>query len=90
MTGTPSRIGDARRRAAGAKKKLTVAAAASFVAATFLAYLSHSGTSAGSASTRSTASSGQGDLATESDEFGFAPGSIAPSSGTPQVQTHVS
>ena len=87
-----SRIADARRRASGAKQRLGVAAAATFVAAFGLAWASHPGASASSAAVTDTAANDDSFFEAD-DEFGAFDsfGSLAQSGGaTPQVQTHVS
>ena len=95
MAEPQSRIEQARRRAADAKKTLAAAAAAGFVVALGLAYASHPGIAApGAAEQGSDLGRLEGDDS-ELDDFGFAPGSIAPSTGgdfdsAPQAQTHVS
>jgi hypothetical protein len=80
----PSRIEDARRRAARAKKALGTAAAASFLAVAGVASGSHAGAeTTGGTTTDSPAYS--------NDSFDFGSGSIAPSDGAePQVGTSVS
>ena len=87
-----SRIADARRRASGAKQRLGVAAAATFVAAFGLAWTSHPGASSSSAAVTDTAANDDSFLQTDDEFGGFDSfGSVAPSAGaTPQVQTHVS
>jgi hypothetical protein len=87
-----SRIAEARRRAAGAKRRLGIAAAATFVAVLGLAWVSHPGASSSAASVSDTTSD---DSFVEPDDFGgfdsSGSGSVAPSGGAaPQVQTHVS
>jgi hypothetical protein len=93
-----SRIAEARRRAAGAKQRLGVAAVATFVAAFGLAWASHPGSSSSSAALSTTTADDESPLESEGsfesdDDFGGFDsfGSIAPSGGSaPQVQTHVS
>lgn len=79
MEARPSRIEEARRRAAGAKQTAVAAAVAGFLAIALLARASHPGHAA-------THSSGSGSgSSTQSDDdggFSMTPGSIAPSSGS--------
>jgi hypothetical protein len=80
---------EARRRVADAKRTLGVVAAAAFVTAILLAYVSHPGAPA----TRTTGSSrSSGGTVTGGSVFDFGSGgSIAPSQGSPPTaQTHVS
>jgi hypothetical protein len=85
-----TRIEEARRRAAVAKKRLGAVAAASFLAAGVLAYLSHPGSAKGS-STGGSGAATSDDAGIADDQFDFNGGAIGPSSGfAPQVQTHVS
>ncbi len=90
MAGTPSRIEEARARAAGAKRSIGAAAAVGFVTALFLAYVSHPG-----AATTVSARSGDtsGEIEDDDSTFGFVfgQGAIAPSNASvPQAQSHVS
>ena len=92
---TTTRLGRARKRAAGAKRGLAAVTAAGFVAALLLGRESHPGRTssqsgmAGNGSTTTT-------TVTESDDqdqfFGFDSGapSMAPSTAVPQVQSGVS
>jgi hypothetical protein len=84
---SPSRIEDARRRASRAKRALGVGAAAGFLAVAGLAYASHPGASATSATSTDDSTVQVQDDST----FDFGSGSLAPSSGVqPQAQTSVS
>ncbi len=87
-----SRIADARRRVSGAKQRLGIAAAATFVAAFGLAWASHPGASSSSTSVSGSAADDDAFFESDDDFGGFDSfGSIAPSTGAaPQVQTHVS
>ena len=89
MAEAPSRIAEARRRAAGAKQTAVAAAAAGFLAIALLARASHPG-HATSASTGT--SSGSSVRSQDDDGFSLSPGSIAPSGGSPSggAQTGVS
>jgi ferric-dicitrate binding protein FerR (iron transport regulator) len=81
-----SRIELARRRSAGAKRALAVAAAVSFAAALVLARASDPGQAHGA-----TASTDTSSTATTDDGFAFDQGSLAPSStAQPDVQSSVS
>jgi hypothetical protein len=81
----PSRIDDARRRAARAKRALGTAAAAGFLAVAGVAYAGHAGTKATGAGTTDSP------VYSNDDSFDFGSGSIAPSGGSqPQVGTSVS
>lgn len=75
-----SRIADGRRRSADAKRRLGVAAGASFVAAIALAYVSHPG--ATGATTSGDAGVGDGESTRPAASFDFGSGSIAPSGGS--------
>lgn len=80
---------EARRRVADAKRTLGVTAAAGFLTAVLLAYVSHPG----AAATRSGGTSGSnGGTVSGGSVFDFGSGgSIAPSQGSPPTaQTHVS
>lgn len=87
-----SRIAVARRRAARAKQRLGVAAAATFLAAFGLAWASHPGAASSSAGATDTATNDESSSQTDDEFGGFdSLGSVAPSGGaTPQVQSHVS
>ena len=85
---TTTRLAAARRRASLAKRALALGSAFAFAAALLLARESHPGQA-------HIASSGAGasqNSSAESDDDGFTFGtpSVAPSTGTPQAQTHVS
>lgn len=85
MTG---RIAAARQRAANAKRRLGVLAAAGFVATFGLAAASHGGTSS---STDRTAVEQPAATDSETSTFDFGTGDVAPSDGlSPQLQTHTS
>ena len=85
MTG---RIEAARQRAANAKRRLGVFAAAGFVATFGLAAVSHGGTSA---STDTTAVEQPAATDTDTSTFDFGAADVAPSDDVaPQVQTHTS
>jgi hypothetical protein len=80
---------EARRRVADAKRTLGVAAAAGFLAAVLLAYVSHPG-AAGTRNSGGSGSSGETTPGGSLFDFGSG-GSIAPSQGSPPTaQTHVS
>jgi hypothetical protein len=80
-----SRIEDARRRAARAKRALGTAAAAGFLAVGGVAYAGHAGTKATGVGTTDSP------VYANDDNFDFGSGSIAPSGGAqPQVGTGVS
>jgi hypothetical protein len=89
VSGTPSRIEEARRRALGAKQAAVALAAAGFLAILVLARGSHPGQA-------STSSSSSGSSGTESgqessdDGFDFGSGSVASSTAVPQTQSSVS
>ena len=97
MTEGRSRIGDARRRASGAKQIAVGAAGAGFVVALLLARAGHpgqTGSGSGQTSRQATQSSqvqsGQFDDEEEGDDDDGSV-QLAPSSGSSsQVQTHVS
>ncbi len=85
-----TRIEEARSRAAGAKRITVGAAGAGFLVALLLARAGHPGTSSSSSST-TRSSSQQVQSQSESDnglELGTP--SVAPSSGSSVVPTHVS
>ncbi len=85
-----SRIEEARRRSAGAKRKLGVAAVASFLVALVLGYVSHPGSTGASVTSNVGGSGGDGETQPDSD-FDFGTGFIAPSGGgVPSAGTHVS
>lgn len=87
MTG---RIEAARQRAANAKRRLGVLAAAGFVATFGLAAASHGGTST-SVSADTTAVEQPAATDSETSTFDFGTGDLAPSGGlAPQVQTQTS
>jgi len=90
MATSGTRIEEARRRAAVAKKRLGAVAAASFLAAGVLAYISHPGAArASSGGALETATSD--DAGAADDEFEFNSGALGPSTGlAPQVQSHAS
>lgn len=88
-----SRISAAKQRAFDAKQKLAIAAAAAFVTVAWLAWASHPGKSASSASPNQRSFDQDGAFFQSDDDFGGFDsfGGIAPSGGgTPQVQTSVS
>jgi hypothetical protein len=90
MATSGTRIEEARRRAAVAKKRLGAVAAASFLVAGVLAYVSHPGTARGSSDGASEAATSD-EAGIAGDDFEFNSGAIGPSSGlAPQVQTNVS
>jgi hypothetical protein len=83
-----SRIEAAKRRAGGVKRALAILAAASLVVAGALARVTNPGQ--GTRASRATGSSSTStslapESSEDSDDF-----SIAPSTSSPQVQTHVS
>ena len=86
---TGSRIEEARRRAASAKRSIGAAAVAGFLAAVGLAWVSHPGSTSSSGTSAGFESD---DVAPVSDDdLDFGSGSIAPSgSAVPQVQSSVS
>jgi hypothetical protein len=89
VSGAPSRIEEARRRALGAKQAAVALAAAGFLAVLLLARGSHPG----QASTSSSSSGSSGTQAGQESSdggFDFGSGSVAPSTGTPQTQSSVS
>ena len=77
----PSRIEEARQRAAGAKQLAVAAAAAGFLALALLARSSHPGHAA-TASTGSSSGSGSSVQSEDDGGFSLSPGSIAPSGGS--------
>jgi hypothetical protein len=85
---TTTRLAAARRRASLAKRALAIGSAFAFAAALLLARQSHPG----QAHTVSSGTGASQSSSTESEDDGFTFGtpSVAPSTGTPQVQTHVS
>jgi hypothetical protein len=85
----PSRIEEARRRALTAKQAAAALAAAGFLAVLVLARGSHPGQSNASPGTSGSAGTQSGEESSD-DSFEFGSGSVAPSTGTPQVQTSVS
>ena len=86
MTG---RIQAARERAAHAKRRLAIFAAAGFVTTFGLAAASHAGTSAATGDTTAVEQPAATD--TESSTFDFGTADVAPSDGlAPQVQTRTS
>lgn len=83
----PSRIAEARRRAAGAKQTAIAAAAAGFVAVLLLARASHPGHASTGTPLSSPATSSQ----EQDDGFGLSPGTLGQSSGgSSGAQTGVS
>ena len=83
------RIEAARERAAYAKRRLRVLAAAGFVALFGLAAASHGGTS--SAADDTSAVEQPGDATSDSSTFDFGTADVAPSDDlAPQVQTQTS
>jgi hypothetical protein len=88
MATPPSRIDEARRRAATAKQAALSLAAAGFIAIALLARTSHPA----HASSSSPATSSDNSVQTEDDDgFSLGPGQIAPSSGSGgSAQTGVS
>jgi len=88
MATSPSRIYEARRRAATAKQAALSLAAAGFIAIALLARLSHPAHASSSQSSTSTGSTVQ---TQDDDGFSLDPGQIAPSGGsTGSAQTGVS
>ena len=86
---TGSRIEEARRRTASAKKSIGAAAAAGFLAAVGLAWASHPG--AASSSGTSVGVESDDAAPVSDDDFDFGSGSIAPSgNAVPQAQSSVS
>jgi hypothetical protein len=88
MTSSGSRIGAARRRAAGVKRTAVVASAVAFLALALLARESHQAN--GSASSGGSGSSSGSTSQSSDDGFGFHSGSVAPSTAVPDVQSSVS
>jgi hypothetical protein len=86
-----SRIEEARRRAAGVKRIAIGATGAAFLVVLLLARAGHPGTSSSSSSTTKFTSQ-QVQSQSESDDDGLELGSpsVAPSSGSSVVSTHVS
>ena len=88
---TTTRLAAARRRASLAKGVLAIGSAIVFAAALALARASHPGQASSPPSTRSDGSQVHETQSEEEDDgFSFGTPSVAPSTGTPQVQTHVS
>ena len=85
---TTTRLAAARRRASLAKRALAIGSAFAFAAALLLARESHPGqahkVSSGTGASQSSTTE------SEDDGFTFGTPSVAPSTGTPQAQTHVS
>lgn len=77
MANGPSRIVEARRRAAGAKQTAVAAAAAGFIALLLLARASHPGHAATATSVSTPAQSSQ----EQDDGFSLSPGTLGQSSG---------
>lgn len=85
-----SRIENARRKSADAKRRLGVVAGVSFVTALLLAWVSHTGSQPASGASTTDGSSDQ-TQAQPTDSFDFGAGLIAPSGGgAPTTGTHVS
>lgn len=86
---TTTRLAAARRRASLAKRALAIGSAFAFAAALLLARESHPG-QARTVSSDPGASQSSTTEESEDDGFTFGTPSVAPSTGTPQAQTHVS
>jgi hypothetical protein len=86
---TTTRLAAARRRASLAKRALALGSAFAFAAALLLARESHPGqahiVSSGTGASQNSSAESEDD-----DGFTFGTPSVAPSTGTPQAQTHVS
>ncbi len=84
------RLAAARRRAWIAKRTLAYGSAAAFVVAFILARAGHPGQANASSPSPTSVSTQVQEQESEDDDFGFGTGSVAPSTGTPQVQSSVS
>jgi hypothetical protein len=88
---TTTRLAAARRRASLAKRVLAAGSAVAFAVAFLLARASHPGQTSSPSSAGTDGSQVQeSESESEDDGFTFGTPSVAPSTGTPQAQTHVS
>lgn len=88
----PSRIEQARLRAAAAKRVLAWGSAAAFAAVLVLARVGHPGHAATAPATPATADASVSALFDDEEGGGlsFGDGSIAPGGAAPQIQSHAS